>query len=93
MSHDEIVIAFATFGFPTWLVYPLAIAKILGVIMILTKFKHWLTEWAYAGIFFNVMLAISAHLAIKDGEQMGAIIGLILVLGSHATWKIGWKSQ
>ena len=36
MQYDLIKGFFETLGFPTWLVYPLAIAKILGVIAILT---------------------------------------------------------
>lgn len=91
MNHEEISLGFAMLGFPTWLIYPLAIAKILGVTMMLTKFKHWLTEWAYAGIFFNALLAFNAHLSIHDGQQMGAILALTLMVGSYATWKMGWK--
>lgn len=91
-QHDEVAVAFTIFGFPTWLVYPLAIAKILGVVLIITKWKKWLTEWAYAGIFFNVSLAIGAHLTIQDGDQIVAIVGLILMIGSFATWKISEKA-
>ena len=58
MKHADITLAFQGFGFPTWIIYPLAVAKILGVAMILTKWKKWLTEWAYAGIFFNALLAM-----------------------------------
>lgn len=91
-NYDEITGIFAGLGFPTWIVYPLAVAKILGVAMILTKFKGWLTEWAYAGILFNALLAMGAHLGIGDGEQMGAVIALILMIGSYTTWKAGWKN-
>lgn len=91
MGHDEIAVAFTLLGFPIWIIYPLAIAKILGVSMILTKWKGWLTEWAYAGIFFNALLAMNAHLSVEDGDQMGGIMALILMIGSYVTWKIGWK--
>jgi hypothetical protein len=90
-KHDDIEVAFTSFNFPTWIIYPLAIAKILGVTMILTKFKGWLTEWAYAGILFNALLAMGAHLGVQDGEQMGAIIALVLMIGSYSTWQMGWK--
>lgn len=92
IQHDEMAVAFTIFGFPTWLIYPLAVAKVLGVLMIITKWKKWLTEWAYAGIFFNASLAMGAHLAVKDGEQIGAIVALILMIGSFATWKIREKA-
>lgn len=90
-THGEVVVSFTMLGFPTWIIYPLAVLKILAVVMFLTKFKGWLTEWAYAGVFFNVCIATSAHLAIRDGEQMIAIIALVLLIGSYATWKMGWK--
>lgn len=91
MEYDEISTGFALYGFPSWIIYPLAVAKILGVMVILTKFKHWLTEWAYAGIFFNALLALGAHLSAQDGQQMGAILALVLLIGSFTTWKLGWK--
>lgn len=91
VNHEEIVVGFISYGFPTWIIYPLAFAKILGVLMLLTKLKQWLTEWAYAGIFFNAILAMGAHLAIHDGNQMGAILVIVLLIGSYSTWKMGWK--
>ncbi len=42
---------FEQFNYPTYIVWPLAILKILGVIMILWRKSKWLTEWAYAGFF------------------------------------------
>lgn len=92
MKYDEMVEGFTLFGFPTWIIYPLGVAKILAVVMIVSKWKKWLTEWAYAGIFFNLLLAIGAHFAVKDGQQIGAIIGLILMMGSFATWKLREKA-
>jgi len=44
-------------GFPNWIVAPLAAAKILGIIAILTKKSRMLKEWAYAGFFFDAVLA------------------------------------
>jgi len=52
-NYDEISLVVAGLGFPTWIIYPLGVAKILGVTVLLTKFKSSLTEWAYAGILFN----------------------------------------
>ncbi len=92
-KYEDISKAFMGFGFPVWIIYPLAVAKILGVVMILSKWKKWLTEWAYAGIFFNALMAIGAHVGIDDGEHMAAVIALILMLGSFVTWKLGWKEK
>lgn len=71
---------FVNLGFPTWLIYPLAALKILGVIAILTKKSKFLKELAYAGFFFDASLALAAHLVVQDGEYMPAVIALIATI-------------
>ena len=46
-----------------------------------------LKEWAYAGIFFNLLLAASAHINIGDGEAPPAIIGIVILMTSYFTGK------
>lgn len=86
-AHDDIVLAFTALGFPTYLIYPLASAKILGLIAIWTSKSNTLKEWAYAGFVFNFLLAASAHLAIGDGEFGGAVMALVLLIVSYVSWK------
>ncbi len=69
--------------FPTWLVIPLAVAKILGVVAILTDASNTLREWAYAGFFFDVILATMAHHYAGHGWLGLSFAGLFLVLGSR----------
>lgn len=78
---------FESFGYPTYLIYPLAIAKLLGLVAIWGNFSKPLKEWAYAGFFFNTVLAFFAHYMISDGEHMGAAIAFILVMVSYFTGK------
>lgn len=52
---------FESFNYPTYFVIPLAVAKVLGVAMVLWRKSKWLTEWAYAGFFFDLVLATLAH--------------------------------
>ncbi|WP_452225365.1 DoxX family protein [Lacinutrix chionoecetis] len=73
---------FENFNYPAYLVYPLATLKILGVIMILWRKSSWLTEWAYAGFFFDVVLAFFAHYFAKDDVTF-TLFGLILILTSY----------
>lgn len=79
--------AFTNLGYPTYLIYPLAIAKILGLIAIWTKKSKTLTEWAYAGFFFDVILAFFAHIMVGDGEFPPALLGTIFVLVSYFSYK------
>ena len=56
-NHAAIVEVFNKLGFPTYIIYPLAIAKLLGVTAIISRWSTVLKEWAYAGFFFNFILA------------------------------------
>ncbi|TLX76865.1 DoxX family protein [Labilibacter sediminis] len=78
---------FETLGFPAYLVLPLAIAKILGLIAIWTKKSRAILEWGYAGFFFNTLLAFTAHMAVGDGEFMPALLGVLLVISSYVLEK------
>ncbi|MEL7222644.1 MAG: DoxX family protein [Bacteroidota bacterium] len=82
-NTDEVYTIFESLGFPTFVVYPLAVAKILGVVAILTRKSRSLTEWAYAGFFFDFILAAAAHLNASDGEHIGAFVALVLLAVSY----------
>ena len=78
IKHDDMMAIFTTLGYPTHIIYPLAIAKILGLVAIWTNKSATLREWAYAGFFFDFILAAMAHLSINDGDHIGAVIALVL---------------
>jgi len=75
---------FTSLGYPTYVIYPLAVAKLLGLIAILSKKSKTLKEWAYAGFFFDFALALSAHISVNDGQFAGALVALVLLLVSYA---------
>lgn len=82
--NTEMVRGYFTFlEFPAWIVIPLAIAKVLGVIAVLSNQSKLLTEWAYAGFFFDVILATTAHLHAADGGHTLSVAGILLVLASR----------
>lgn len=70
---------FINLGFPTWIIYPLAVLKVFGVLAILTKKINLLKELAYAGFLFDAILALSAHTIVNDGEFMPAIIAIVAI--------------
>lgn len=76
-NHDWIVASYTALGFPVWLIYPSATYKALGILAVLSKRSPLLTEWAYAGFFFNGALAVTAHVMIADGEWPMAFIALV----------------
>jgi len=83
LSYERAASFFVSLGFPTWLIYPLATAKILGIVAVLSKKSSILKEWAYAGFFFDAILALAAHLKAQDGEQGAAIIAIIALIISR----------
>jgi hypothetical protein len=74
---------FESFSYPTYIVIPLAIAKVLAVGMILWRKSKWLTEWAYAGLFFDLILAFLAHNMADDGGTILTLLGMIVLLLSY----------
>jgi hypothetical protein len=89
LDHAWAVESFARLGFPAWLIYPLSAAKLLGVAAVITGVSPFLKSLAYAGFFYHLSLALSAHIAVGDGPDMmvGAVAGLVLLAGSfHFNW-------
>jgi hypothetical protein len=83
-TKTEMVRGFFTqLNYPDYLVIPLAIAKILGIIAIVTRKNSWLKEWAYAGFFFDGLLASAAHLHAGDGGYVMAIALVAATLTSY----------
>jgi len=74
---------FESFNYPSYIVIPLAVAKVLGVLMILFRKIKWLMEWAYAGIFFDLVLASLAHQNAGDGGYVTPLLGIIFLLVSY----------
>ncbi len=74
---------FESLGYPAYIIIPLAIAKILGAAAILSNYSKTLKEWAYAGFFFNLLLAASAHYFSGVPSPLTAIVALALLIVSY----------
>jgi hypothetical protein len=81
-NHQAIVGAFESLGYPPYLIYPLAIAKILGLVAVLSRVSDLLKNLAYAGFFFNTLLAFLAHIIAGDGGFAFALIAFLAVIFS-----------
>lgn len=82
-QHADVAEFYQLLGFPAWLVYPSGILKILAIIAILSRKSNFLKEWAYAGLFFDSILAFSAHQMAGDGNGTMAFIAAISVMVSR----------
>jgi len=79
---------YESFNYPTYLVIPMAIAKILAALMILWRGSKWLTEWAYAGLFFDFVLAFFAHYLAGETESTLPLVAIVLLLVSYYFGKV-----
>ena len=71
-------------GYPAHIAFVLPATKILGVLAILSKYSRTLKEWAYAGFFFDFMLAALAHYFSGVPSPVPAVVALILLMASYA---------
>ena len=70
-------------GYPTYIIPTMGIAKLLGVIAIVTNTSPKLKEWAYFGFFIDLVLGIQSHLVVDQAGAEGAIAGLVLLVVSY----------
>ncbi len=70
---------FVGLGFPAALIYPLGIAKILGLVAIWTNKSRLLKELAYGGFAIDFCLAMVSHMAAGDGQVIPSIVALVMV--------------
>lgn len=76
-------------GFPVYFNTIIGIAKLLAIIGIWQGFSHTLQEWAYAGLFFDLVGAVVCIVAIGDPfvTTSGAFVALLLWLISYVTFR------
>jgi hypothetical protein len=73
-------------GYPSYIIPALGLGKVLAILAILWPGLPRLKEWAYAGIFFNMMGAIVSHVARNDATWSVVVTVTIaaITLGSWA---------
>lgn len=79
---------FAHLGFPDYFRIELAIAKLIGVVLLLAPVPPRWKEWAYAGFVIVFISAFVAHLASGDPltNSVAPLIFLVLLLVSYFTY-------
>lgn len=86
-NHEMFSRRFTSMGYPTYLIYPLTIAKLSGLIAIWSDWSKTIKEWAYAGFFFVFILAMSAEIQAQDGEYISSSVAVTFLLTSYIFWK------
>ena len=69
-------------GYPKYFVFFIGLAKLLGVIAILVPGYPRIKEWAYAGLFFDLIAAIYSQVA--NGDPVGPAMFVLLPIALGA---------
>lgn len=80
---DESAKVVAQLGFPHFIAYVLPVTKLAGVAAILSGISLTLKEWAYAGFFFDFVLAALAHYFSGVDTAIPAIVAIVLLMASY----------
>lgn len=81
--------AFQHLGFPAYFRVELAIAKILGAILLIAPVASRFKEWAYAGFSITFVSAFIAHTMSGDpvSARIMPVIFLLLLITSYFSYK------
>lgn len=78
--------ALADLGYPAYLASVMIVVKVLGPVAILSRFSVALSDLAYAGIFYHLLLSGLAHLGVRKPKgAVPAALGLVLLAASFLT--------
>ena len=83
VQTEDIAQVFKHLGYPTHLIIPIAVAKILAILTLLRNQGQKLVEWAYAGLFFELLLAAFSLWQVQDGEIAASLVALVLLMTSY----------
>ena len=80
--------AFEHLGYPAHFRVELAVAKVLGALILLAPVGPRLKEWAYAGFAFTFVAAFVAHTAVGDpmGVRLAPLIALAVLIASYLSY-------
>lgn len=80
----------AELNYPAPYLVPLmVVVKVLGPLAILSRVSVPLSDLAYAGIFFHLLLSGSAHLGVRKPKgALPAVLGLALLIVSFTTQNV-----
>jgi hypothetical protein len=87
VDYNMVSEMFTSLGVPTEIIYPLAIAKILGVVAIWFIKNSLIKNLAFLGFGLDLIMAIVSHLNAGDGEFIGPIVPLVLLSISYVFFR------
>ena len=88
VTNDQVKQAFVLLGFPSYFRIELAVAKLIGAIMLAIPFKNRVKEWVYAGFTIVFISALIAHIAggLPLSTAVMPIVMLVVLLISYFSY-------
>src|SRR5688572_11982199 len=74
-------------GYPSYIIPALGLGKVLAILAILWPGLPRLKEWAYAGIFFNMIGATVSHVALDD-DAWTIVVTMTIAALTLASWAL-----
>lgn len=79
LTNEEIKLGFEHMGFPDFFRIELAVAKILGaIVLLIPNFNSTIKQFAFFGFFLSFVSAFITHLSIGD-PILAAIMPLVFI--------------
>ena len=88
LTQPAMVQAFHHLGYPDYFKTELALAKLVGAVLLLIPLKSLIKEWVYAGFTFTFISAFIAHSASGDpvNYRIMPVIFLVFLAVSYITY-------
>ncbi|MDQ2656474.1 MAG: DoxX family protein [Bacteroidota bacterium] len=91
VTPESVTLLTAQLGYPEYIIAFLGVAKILGAIAILVPGYPTLKEWAYAGLFFDLLGATYSSIMIFGAQP--AQLGMLIFFGLLALSYIFYRKR
>lgn len=88
-SQQAIQLIHDSLGYPVYFIQFISFAKLLGCIVILIPGLNRIKEWAYAGLFFDLIGAIYSGIAVAgrfDPMMLSILIWIVAGILSYYFW-------
>jgi uncharacterized membrane protein YphA (DoxX/SURF4 family) len=81
MTPESVDLIHTRLGYPEYFIMFVGVAKILGVIGILVPGFPRVTEWAYAGLFFDLTAATASGIVAEGFDPMQLFMAVFFAPG------------
>lgn len=90
LKSPDAMVFIQNLGYPAYFIPFIGVAKLLGSVAILIPRFPRVKEWAYAGLFFDLIAAFYSVVAV-DGFQMGHLFIILLIVVEAISYLLNHK--